>query len=475
MSEETAPPLWCARSTVATKAHQIFWVWVSGPSARSPVRSSERDRAKGNARARTQTEYLTSSRSFAVRYARVVARLWASVVGIMPALALGSAAFGLLATSGCFFYDSRWGQQKQAQQHQAARLAPRKLERQSAQPELRARRTLTLRVYATPAYQASIVDWEQQFQHQLDCANATLVGDFGVSLQVEERKTFRPHADEEKLDGLLEELTKLDDAQGVDFVVGLARPVPRFAPSADDLGIARLPGQHLVLRAMSDAQEYEAIQAAFTELPEEQRRNLYRARKEHKLCTVLLHEVAHTLGVPHERAATSLMNPRYHVEASGFSEEGANVLRASLAARSPGQPLLVDAGLAQRLRDLLQAPNTDWEPKSRDQLLSVLSRATPARMPPTASQPTAPVTASLASAHPPVGGLDADEQRTFDQARAALNDGRANDALQAAKPLFVKHADVPAVKELRCNIAMAVGGDPDALDAACAGLSPLAN
>ncbi|MES1177090.1 MAG: matrixin family metalloprotease [Myxococcales bacterium] len=402
-----------------------------------------------------------------------MAKVWTSAVEIVRALSLWSAALGVLATSGCF-YDSRWGQQKQAQQHQAARLAPQKLERQSAHVELHAQRTLTLRVYATPTYQASIVDWEQQFQHQLDCANATLAGAFGVSLQVQERKTFRPQADEEKLDGLLEELRKLDDAQGVDFVVGLARPAPRFAVSADDLGIARLPGQYLVLRAMSDAQEYEAIQAAFTELPEEKRRNLYRARKEHKLCTVLLHEVGHTLGVPHERAATSLMNPRYHVEASGFSEESANILRASLAARSPGQPLFVDATLAQRLRDLLQAPNADWEPKSRDQLLSVLSPAQPARVPPTASQPTALVPAQLASASPS-SGLEPDEQRTLDQARAALNEGRAYDALQAAKPLFAKRANVPAVKELRCNVAMAIGGDPDALDAACAGLSPLAN
>ncbi len=71
-----------------------------------------------------------------------------------------------LAVSSCF-YDSRWGQQKQAQQRQAARLAPQKLQRPPVHSPLQAQRSLALRVYATPAYEASVVDWRQQFQHQL--------------------------------------------------------------------------------------------------------------------------------------------------------------------------------------------------------------------------------------------------------------------------------------------------------------------
>jgi len=400
--------------------------------------------------------------------------IWARA-GIGRSLSFVLAAFGL---SACF-YDSRWGQQKQAQQRQAARLAPQKLERQTTYSARQAQRVLSLRVYATATYQASVVDWEQQFQRQLECANTTL-RDFGVSLKVDALKTFRPRADEEKLDGLLQELSQLDDARGVDLVLGLAKPTPRFAASADDLGVAKMPGQHLVLRAMSDAQEYEAIQSALSELPEEKRQNVYRARKEHKLCTVLLHELAHTLGVPHERAATSLMNPRYHIEANGFSDESAGILRESLSARVPGQPMLLDATLVQRLRDLLQAPNADWEPKSRDQLLSFLPTAHPAqttRTPtptPTTNQPAAPPTPVLTSVKAGSTGLDPDEQRTFERARSELSAGRAVDALSTAKPLLAAHPNLPAVQELHCNIAMAIG-DPAALDAACAGLSPFAN
>ena len=235
---------------------------------------------------------------------------------------------GSLAASGCFFYNSSLGEAKKEQQHAAARLAPHKLERQAAPANmLQSQHTLTLRVYVTPTYQASIVDWQGQFQDQLDCANSILAPDFGVSLRVAEVKTFRPHADEDKLDGLLQELSELDSASEADLVVGLVRAELRFAASADELGRARMLGQHLVLRAMSDAHEYEAIQTAFPELSQEERRKLYRVRKRHKLCTTLLHEVAHNFGVPHEREPSSLMSPRYDIRATGFSESTAAVLR----------------------------------------------------------------------------------------------------------------------------------------------------
>ena len=129
------------------------------------------------------------------------------------------------------------------------------------------------------------------------------------------------------------------------------------------------------MRAMSDAHEYEAIQTAFSELSEAQRLNLYRARKQHKLCTVFVHELAHTLGVPHELPAPSLMNPRYQLQASGLSDEASNIVRASLATRTQPSHVVLDAGLARTIHALLSAPNADWEPHSRD---AVLARIAPA-------------------------------------------------------------------------------------------------
>jgi hypothetical protein len=393
-----------------------------------------------------------------------------------------------LSLSSCFLgYDSRWGQQTQAQQHLAAHATPHDLHAQATGLGARpARRTLKLRVYATPRYTASVLDWQKQFGTLLDCANSVFLPDFGVSLQAVEMRGFRPKADEEKLDGLLAELTQADTAEDVDWVVGLASAVPRFAVSADDLGLAHLIGQHFVLRAMSDPHEYEAIQSGLSKLSESERLKLYSVRKQHKLCTTLLHELAHTLGVPHEVQGASLMNPRYHPEASGFSDEARDIIRASLAYRALPAHAPLDVDFAHNLQALLVAPNADWEARSRDQELASLAPFTQgsapfahSSAPPTGATPlsaTSPGTQEEAAAvpsSPPIEGLSAAEQRDYDRARAELSAGRASNAGALVAALLAAHPSSVPLQSLRCDIAMGIGGDWETISAACQGLSPL--
>jgi Matrixin len=380
---------------------------------------------------------------------------------------LGWTAFGV---SGCFMgYDSRWGQQKQAQQHVAAHETPQQLRRQSAEESARiAQRMLKLRVYASPTYAATVTNWQKQFDDLLECANAALTPEFGVALEVAETRSFRP-ASEEHLEGVLSELTADDSADDVDWVVGLVAAVPRFAASADDLGMAPLVGRHLVMRAMSDAKEYEAIQSAFSKLPEEQRLNLYESRKQHKLCTVFLHELAHALGVPHERLASSLMNPRYSIEESGLSDEASAIVRASLATRAESSSMLMSAELAHTVHAQLIAPDADWEPKSRDQLLSQIA---PFEASPASPAPLATETVALALTAP-APDLSPLEQATYARARTELAAGNAANARDIAAPLFQAHPSSPELQSLRCDIAMRLGGDWDTILAnGCQGLSP---
>jgi hypothetical protein len=389
-------------------------------------------------------------------------------------------ALGLVwvGVSGCFMgYDSRWGQQKQAQRHVAAHETPQQLHRQSVGDAPRSpERTLKLRVYATPGYAATVLDWPKQFAALLECVNGVFTPDFGVAFEVRETKSFRPKADEEKLDGVLQELAVDDSAEDVDWVIGLASAVPRFAASADDLGRAPLLGRHLVMRAMSDVHEYEAIQSAFNELSEAERQNVYRARKQHKLCAVFVHELAHTLGVPHELSASSLMNPRYHVEASGLSEEAAKIVRASLATRARPEHALLDADLARTMHALLRAPNADWEPKSRDVLLALIAPAeTNGEAVAASPAPTSGKPATSAPSGPVIEGLSAQEQAAVERARAELSAGRAASARQIAAPIFSAHPNLAALKSLRCDIAMGVGGDWEAIQSECPGLSPFGN
>ncbi len=59
-----------------------------------------------------------------------------------------------------------------------------------------------------------------------------------------------------------------------------------------------------------------------------------------------------------------------------------------------------------------------------------------------------------------------------DTSRADLASGDASTARAIAAPLYGKHADLPAIQSLRCDIAMKIGGDWAAIDSECAGLSP---
>src|SRR5450755_4366839 len=103
-----------------------------------------------------------------------------------------------VATSGCFAgYDSRWGQQKQAEKHVAEHSTPQQLQTLSGANGARvAERTLRLRVYATPSYAWSVVDWRRQFGDLLDCANSVFVPDFGLSFGAPEFRTFRVSSEE---------------------------------------------------------------------------------------------------------------------------------------------------------------------------------------------------------------------------------------------------------------------------------------
>jgi len=284
--------------------------------------------------------------------------------------------------------------------------------------------------------------------------------------------TLRSVLGQAPLDDLLSQLSELDPASDVDWVVGLAVAAPRFAASPDDLGIARMPGRHVVLRAMSDAHEYEAITRDFTELSADDRRKLYHVRKQHKLCITFLHEIAHTLAVPHELSAESLMNPRYHVEAGDFSDEAAQIMRAALASRvSPESPLL-SAALASQLDTWLRAADSAWEPLSRDTVLRQIAQfqggpASAATITPTSPKPPQPAPPVLGT----VEGLSPEQQRSFDAARAELSAGHAERARQLGAPLFAKYSTLPAVQSLRCDIGMAIGGDWTTISAECPGMS----
>jgi hypothetical protein len=395
----------------------------------------------------------------------------------------GALVAAALSSSSCF-YDSRWFEMKQAQAAAAEHAKPSALRATpegAAGPQSATVRVFKVRAYATPRYAAEVMRWSEQLSALLDDASQVLEPTLGARLELAGTEPWSPRAGEDDVDAAVQELTSLDPGQDVHWVIGLVGSVPRVELSFHQLGVGRLLGKHIVLRAMNDAREYDAIQAAFTDLDEKQRRDLYHQRKRHKMTTVLLHEIAHTLGVPHERDAKTLMAPIYDAKVEGCSEAAAALMRLSL-----GHRIRSDAGSEQAaaaaLIAQLERTSSSWVPSERDALLARLRSALQPVAPPPSAQAASARTAPAATPPPdpravraddPLSGLGELDRATFAQAVHDRQAGHLSDAWDKAQPLFTGYPGVYAVQELRCQLAMQRGGAWEQVQTHCEPLTKL--
>ncbi len=389
-----------------------------------------------------------------------------------------------LSLPACFF-DSQWGSAKRAQTAALARAAPAALHATPEVPgetEIPARkpvRTLRIQARATARYAAEVVDWPRQLAELLDDANEVLGPTLGIRVEIASTVPWAPRAGEDDLGGLLAELSAEAPGPDATWVLGLAAALPRAEESFHQLGMATMPGRHLVMRAMNDAREYEAIERGFTEIDPAERRRLYRARKRHKAATVFLHEIGHTLGVPHEVLATTVMAPRYGAKVTGFSEAAAELLRLSLDHRlAPAAQ--TDQAFAEAFLHAVERSAASWVDDEREALLARLrSLAQPPAAPrpargrrrspapdPTPAVPAGPAEDPLAALSPP-------DRQTYQRAVEDLAAGRIDDARRLSTPLFSAYPNVNEVQDFRCKLAMTSGGAFTVIKAECARLMEL--
>lgn len=388
-------------------------------------------------------------------------------------VALGVACAHLCA--GCFFYDSSWGQAKASQKRVAAERMPSALRAESGPAQRKSARQLRLRAYATPHYASALVDGEAQFRQTLADANPTLAHDLSFQLELSDYTVWSRATSDDDLSRLITLIQHEDPARDVDWVVVLASPREMVATSADQLGMGHYLGRHLAIRAMSDAAEFDMIQRAYSELSDEEKRRLYVARKQHKSAAVLLHEIGHTLGLPHELERRSMMNATYSADAGAFSPHARRLGLRGLALRdtSFGSALHRDAAQAA-LNVLVAAPEHTWEATSAQalqQLLEQLARSpVPVATPKHLAPPLAP--APRVAMQPPQE-LSAADQALMTEAQREHVAGRIERARALAAPLFEKYPKIYAVQELRCQLAMKAGLSMEAERAECAPLMQL--
>lgn len=399
-----------------------------------------------------------------------------------------------LATSGCWLgYNSSWGAGKKAQNrlaneqlhHNLAPTAPRTRlvrpesepgqtrfgESELGQPRSTGIKVLKVRAYATGQYAAENVNWPKQLEETLEATNSILTPTLQIRLEVAETRPWVAR-DEDDLGTLLQALTALDPGDGVDWVMGLAASVPRFALAFHDIGLAKLLAKHYVVRSLNSVHEFEAVDAQFPDLTDAKRAEVRHARVRHKTSTVFLHELGHTLGALHQADPTTIMNPSYSDKVVAFSPEAVQLMQRVLQVRARA-----DAAEAMAKVEIeeLKRPGSRWAPAERDQEVARLERQYGlAKQPPSGTLATTggPSTSEAGPAPALIGTASALSDKDATQALSALSQadrtaygaalaeqraGRIKEAWKKAEPLFDRYRAVQPVQELRCQLAVQQG------------------
>jgi hypothetical protein len=304
---------------------------------------------------------------------------------------------------------------------------------------------LRIRVHATAAYAAEVVDWPRQFARLLEDVNRVVEPTLEAKLELVDASTWSPSLSNDDLNPLLASLRRDDGGNDVDCVVGLVGSLPVFAHSFHQLGLGQVLGKHLVVRAMNDAREREALEVELSRLSAEERETLYQTRKRHKATSVFLHELGHNFGAIHETDTSFIMNARYDKSMTAFSPESVEVMHVALEHRSNGGGAEREG--AERLLGLFERKEGRWVAAERETMLASLKvvLAQPAS--------TASPEAALAD-ESALREVRVEDRAVYAEALDDDRQGKPREAWAKAEPLFPRYPEVYVVQDLRCKLAM---------------------
>lgn len=374
-----------------------------------------------------------------------------------------------LSTTGCLFYDSRWGQATAEQKHNAAHLRPASLDAPREQSE-NVRRTASIRACVTQAYAAETLGWSERFDELVRNASSVLEPSVGLKLQSAGATLWKPEHGEASLITAIDDLPSCAGRES-DWVVALVESTASVVSDFHVLGRGQAYSPYLAMRASNDPAELEALTRAFPDLDETARQKLYSDRKRHKTLALFLHEFAHTLGAVHRTAKDTLMSPAYDSAERGFDEPTLVLLRIGLEIRLDGARR---HGVARKYLDENPTGFVENDRAERVAYLAQWEHAAPA---PTVSATAATIAPAVTApaahvAAAPFESMSKQDRQAFNEA-VELEPKSARDAWDVAAPLFEAHRDVREVQELRCRLARARKFFPAVIEAHCARLESL--
>lgn len=374
------------------------------------------------------------------------------------------------AVTSCFLgYDSRWGEAKRAQQRTAedtkpALIAPSPSASDEARPDVH--RTFRVRMRPTDRYLGQTVDAPKRVAELFDDANLVLEPSLGLHLELDRIQPWDSQADDD-LGAALAALHRDDPGSDVDLVVGLIGSLPIQTDSFHQLGIADVPGKHLVMRAANRLGEHDLLEQSFGALSPDDRARIEAQRKRHRALAVFLHELGHTLGALHENDERSLMHAAYSPKMAGFGGGAIGLMHIALEG---GDAHAVAAAQVALLRT---ATGADWVASERDAQVARLEAFTVGASP-DAGAPQSSSASNAAGIEAPFELRVPDRER-YVQAIEEMRAGAVAASWASARPLFTAYPSVYAVQDLRCQLAMLRWLDRTALKAECAPLARLSD
>ena len=311
-------------------------------------------------------------------------------------------------------------------------------------PEKGEPRIARVRVLADEDFRAQHVHWKREVQEQLDDANQLLAPALGIELEAIAVEPWASRSASRSLEALLGELEAKDSGDDVAWVIGMVSSTSIVAMGFDQLGVARPLGRHVILRGFADAQERKEFEKGLPSLSVAEREWLFDARRQHKLTALLVHELGHTLGAPHETDAGWVMNPTYSFAMATLSDQSRKLMALALEGwlAQPHEPLGTMAG--RLLTFLDQNPWGGWREDDTDALRATLQQLV-------TEAPAGPAARDDL-------GVPAAAYQQFSAARILAQRGKHAEALAELEALIAAYPSAPDLRLAVCEVTLAKDG-----------------
>ncbi|HUQ07493.1 MAG TPA: tetratricopeptide repeat protein [Kofleriaceae bacterium] len=341
---------------------------------------------------------------------------------------------------------------KKLERHNLGIITPAPLEATS--PWKGEPRSMKVRVQVDEDFRAQTMRWKQQIDEQFDDANQFLVPALGIRLDVVAYEHWPTRSASKTVPELLTELHTQDAGDDVQWVVGYVSSLSIVSATFESLGAADLLGKHAVIRGYAENGERKWLDDNFPRVTKAERERAHDARRRHKQTTILIHELAHSLGALHESDAGWIMFPQYSVTATTLSDQSRELMQIALEEKLKATADQDMSRLAGRLVAYFDAnPWGGWDEEEKQELGVTLRQIMDSGSP----------TGSGHDVSVPAAAYD-----QMQRAQRLAAQGKPDEALAELEALVAAYPSTAEIRQAICEVQIgAKGPGSEQATAAC--------